>query len=167
MKNSQGFSLIEILVALTLLGLLGTFVAGRIFQQLHEGRVSAAKIQMGQLKGRLQEFRRLCNFYPSQEQGLEALVAKPTVGRDCTRYPSGGFIEEGMVPVDPWNNPYEYLHDGRDYNIVSRGSDGLEGGVDEDEDIFLNEVRNSGEDMAQQGRVGDLLSLKFSWPYFW
>lgn len=147
-RNNQGFSLIEILVALTLLGLLGTFVAGRVFQQLYEGNVSAAKIQMGQLKGRLQEFRRICNFYPTAEQGLEALVAKPTGGRDCARYPQGGFIEGGVIPMDPWDNPYEYLHGGSEYNIVSRGSDGLEGGDGQDVDIFLNEVQNPEMDGA-------------------
>ena len=78
LASQRGMSLVEILVALTLLGLGGTFIAGKIFQQLHEGKVKAAKIQMGQLSERLQEFRRHCGFYPSADQGLDALVTKPT-----------------------------------------------------------------------------------------
>ena len=145
----QGFSLIEILVALTLLGVFGTFVAGKIFEQLHQGNVQAAKIQMNQLKARLQEFYSMCYFYPTEEQGLDALIQKPTQGRDCPRYPSGGLIEDGIIPPDPWGNPYEYLGGGNDYNIVSRGADGLEGGVDNDADIFLKQLQNP-ED-AQEG----------------
>ncbi len=139
---NKGFTLVEILVALTLLGLLGTFVGGKIMEQLHQGNVQAAKIQMNQLKARLQEFRRVCYFYPTEEQGLQALTEKPTQGRECPRYPSGGFIEDDVIPPDPWDNPYEYLGGGNDYNIVSRGADRLEGGVDNDADIFLNEPKN-------------------------
>ena len=146
LKNNQGFSLVEILVALTLLGLVGTFVAGKIFEQLHEGNVKATKIQMGQFAQRLQEFRRKCNFYPSTEQGLDSLVAKPTVGRDCKNYPSSGFIEGGEIPLDPWDGEYIYVNDdGRNFNIISYGSDGLEGGEDQDADIYFKEQRNSEE----------------------
>ena len=142
---NKGFTLVEILVALTLLGLLGTFVGGKIMQQLHQGNVDATKIQMNQLKARLQEFRRVCYFYPTEEQGLQALVEKPTVGRECARYPSDGFIANGMIPPDPWGFPYEYLYGGKNYNIVSRGADGLEGGIDNDADIFLNKPKNPEE----------------------
>ena len=143
MKN-QGFTIVEILVALTLIGLLGTFVAGRFLDNLHEGNVQGAKIQMNQLKARLQEFRRVCYFYPDEQQGLEALIEKPTQGRECRRYPSGGFIEDGILPDDPWGNPYEYIGGGDDYNIVSRGADGLEGGEEKDADIFLKGAQDSG-----------------------
>ena len=81
MKSQAGMSLIEILIALTLLALAGTFVGGRVFEQLQEGKVSSAKIQIKSLSDRLKEFRRDCNFLPTTDQGLDALIEKPTGGR--------------------------------------------------------------------------------------
>ena len=138
LRSQRGFSLVEILVALTLLGIAGTFVAGKIFQSLHEGKVSAAKIQMNQLAERLQEFRRKCGFYPETEQGLEALSSKPSVGRECKNYPPDGFIGgTGTVPNDPWDNFYGYVNEGNKFNMVSYGSDLTEGGEDEGLDIWF------------------------------
>lgn len=135
--NAAGFSLIEILVALTLLGLVGAFVAGRIFDNLHEGQVRSAKIQMQSFQARLQDFRRRCGFYPTTDQGLEALISKPTSGRECRNYPPNGFIEGGQIPLDPWDNPYVYESDGREFNILSYGADGAPGGEGHDADIYL------------------------------
>ncbi|MBH46673.1 MAG: type II secretion system protein GspG [Halobacteriovorax sp.] len=147
-RSQRGFSLVEILVALTLLGIAGTFVAGKIFEQLHEGKVQAAKIQMNQFAERLQEFRRKCGTYPETEQGLEALVTKPTGGRECKNYPPDGFIGgSGMVPQDPWNNYYGYVNEGSKFNIVSYGADLMEGGEDEDKDIWFRPPAGS----EQQG----------------
>lgn len=137
LRSSRGFSLIEILIALTLLGLAGTFVASKIFQQLHEGRVSAAKIQMNGYKQALMDFKRKCLFYPTTEQGLDSLVSKPTGGRECKSYPPAGFIER--IEKDPWDFDYVYESDGRKINIYSTGSDGVEGGEGEDADIYLND----------------------------
>ncbi len=137
LRSSRGFSLIEILIALTLLGLAGTFVATKIFQQLHEGRVSAAKIQMNGYKQALMDFKRKCSFYPTTEQGLDALVSKPTSGRECRSYPPSGFIER--IERDPWDFDYVYDSDGRKFNIYSTGSDGVEGGEGEEADIYLND----------------------------
>ena len=145
--SSGGFSLIEILIALTLLGLAGTFVAGRIFQSLHEGRVKSAKIQMSALADRLKEFRRKCNFYPNSEQGLDALIAKPTGGRECKNYPPDGFIDGDLIPEDPWGNEYFYESDGRKFNIVSYGADGIEGGEEDDQDIPLRGSKKPKQDI--------------------
>lgn len=138
LRSQRGFSLVEILVALTLLGIAGTFVAGQIFKQLHEGKVQAAKIQMNQFSERLQEFRRKCGFYPETEQTLEALVSKPTTGRECKNYPPDGFIGgTGMLPKDPWDTDYYYVNEGNKFNIASFGSDFVEGGEDEAADIWF------------------------------
>lgn len=136
-RCSRGFSLIEILIALSLLALAGTFVAGKIFDSLTEGQQSSAKIQMQGIAERLKEFRRHCNFYPTQDQGLEALVSKPTSGRECKRYAPGGYIEGGQVPLDPWDGDFVYTSDGRNFNIMSYGADGMEGGEGGDRDIYL------------------------------
>ena len=135
--NAAGFSLIEILVALTLLGFVGAFVAGRIFDQLHEGQVRSAKIQMQSFQARLQDFRRRCGFYPTTDQGLEALISKPTSGRECRNYPPNGFIDGGQLPNDPWDAPYVYESDGREFNIISYGADNAPGGEGQDADIYL------------------------------
>ncbi len=138
-KSHQGFSLIEILIALTLLGIAGAFVAGKVLDQLHEGEVKSAKIQMSNLDARLKEFRRKCGFYPTTEQGLEALVTKPSGGRECKDYPPNGFIEDNIVPKDPWNNDFVYESDGKSVNILSYGPDGEAGGEGNDVDIYLRE----------------------------
>ena len=143
--NASGFSLIEILVALTLLGIAGAFVAGRIFDQLHEGQVRSAKIQMQSFQARLQDFRRRCGFYPTTDQGLEALIAKPTTGRECRNYPPSGFIDGGQIPNDPWDHPYIYESDGREFNILSYGADNAPGGEGQDADIYLYDAEGQGE----------------------
>ena len=121
-SSTQGFSLIEILVALTLLGIAGTFVAGKIFEKLEEGQVQAASIQMNALKSNLKEFRRKCGFYPASGDGLEALVQAPT-SKECKNYPPEGFLEDGMVPADPWDEEYAYKLDGSQPEIISGGPD--------------------------------------------
>lgn len=121
-SNNQGFSLIEILVALTLLGIAGTFVAGKIFDQLEAGKRDAAKSQIAILKGAVQDFRRRCGFYPSSEDGLMALVQAPT-SRECRNYPPEGFLEDGVVPLDPWEYDFVYKSDGKSFEIISGSSD--------------------------------------------
>jgi general secretion pathway protein G len=135
-QASQGFSLIEILIGLTLIALAGTFVAGKIFDQLYEGQKSSANIQMQNLAERLKEFRRHCYRYPTTEEGLEALINKPT-SPECKRYNPGGYLEGGTVPLDPWDSPYVYETDGKKFNIRSYGGDRLEGGEGQDQDIYL------------------------------
>lgn len=139
-RQQQGFSLIEILVALTLLGLIGSFVVGKIFDQLHEGQVKAAKIQMSSLATQLKEFKRKCYFYPTTDQGLEALISKPG-GRECKNYPPSGFLDGDSVPLDPWDNEYVYSSDGKTFNITSLGPDATEGGEGKDADIPLRESK--------------------------
>jgi general secretion pathway protein G len=142
LSSKSGFSLLEILIALTLMGIAATFVAGKVFQSLYEGQAKAAKIQMAGLSQRLQEFRRHCEFYPTTDQGLEALVTKPG-GRECKNYQPGGYLE-GEVPMDPWENPYVYTSDGLTFNIVSLGADGAEGGDGNNVDIPLKAPKGGG-----------------------
>jgi general secretion pathway protein G len=134
-------SLIEILIALTLMGIAGTFVAGKVYENLQDGQVQAAKIQIKSLSDRLKEFRRDCNFLPLTDQGLEALVEKPTGGRECKRYAPTGYIEGGKVPVDPWDGEYIYESgDGKTFTITSLGADNAEGGEGADADIKSSDL---------------------------
>ncbi len=136
LKTNSGFSLVEILVALTLIGLAGTFVVGKIFQSLDDGKVSTANIQMGGFANQLKEFRRKCNFYPDTAQGLDSLISAPS-GRECKNYPPDGFLDSGTIPLDPWENEFLYESDGKKFTIKSLGSDGEEGGDGpHDSDIF-------------------------------
>jgi general secretion pathway protein G len=138
--SQAGMSLIEILIALTLLALAGTFVGGKVFEQLQEGKVQSAKIQIKSLSERLKEFRRDCNFLPLTEQGLDALIDKPTGGRECKRYAPGGYIEGGKVPIDPWDHEFIYTSDGKTFDIMSYGADNAEGGEGADADINSKDI---------------------------
>lgn len=140
LRSQAGMSLIEILIALTLLALAGTFVGGRVFEQLQEGKVSSAKIQIKSLADRLKEFRRDCNFLPTTDMGLDALVNKPEGGRECKRYAPGGYIEGAKVPLDPWDNEFLYESDGKTFTITSLGADNAEGGEGSDADISSKDL---------------------------
>ncbi len=122
LADQSGFSLIEILVALTLLGIAGTFVAGKIFEKLEEGQMQAASIQMNALKANLKEFRRKCGFYPATGDGLNALIEPPT-SRECKNYPPEGFLEDGVIPLDPWDMDYVYKLENNKPVIISSGPD--------------------------------------------
>jgi general secretion pathway protein G len=140
LRSQQGLSLIEILIALTLLALAGTFVGGRVFENLQEGKVQTAKIQIKSISERLKEFRRDCNYLPTTDQGLDALIDKPTGGRECKRYAPGGYIEGGKIPQDPWDNEYIYESDGKTFEIKSLGADNAEGGEGVDADISSRDL---------------------------
>lgn len=140
LASQQGLSLIEILIALTLLALAGTFVGGQVFDNLQEGKVQTAKIQIKSIADRLKEFRRDCGYYPTTDQGLDALLEKPTGGRECKRYAPSGYIEGGKVPVDPWDGEYIYESDGKTFTIISLGNDGAEGGEGFDADINSKDI---------------------------
>ncbi len=141
MKNQSGMSLIEILIALTLLGFAGTFVAGKVLDSLDEGSAKSARIQIKSLGDRLKEFRRDCGFYPTTEQGLDALLTKPEGGgRECKKYAPNGYIDGTTIPKDPWDNDYVYESDGKTFTIISLGKDGAPEGEDYDADISSKDI---------------------------
>ncbi|MBF0207241.1 MAG: type II secretion system major pseudopilin GspG [Oligoflexia bacterium] len=131
--GNQGMTLVEIMVALTLLGLVGSFVASKVMESLGEGKQRAAIIQMQNFKGLLQEYRRHCGSYPTTEQGLDALVKKPAVGPECKRYAPNGYVD--AIPQDPWDHDYVYESDGKTIKLKSFGADGVEGGEGENRDL--------------------------------
>lgn len=139
MRTQKGFSLIEILIVIALIALGGAFVTNQLFDRLAEGNVSGAKIQIGQFKQLLEDYRRYCSIYPSTEMGLQALVQKPD---NCPNYPANGFISGGKVPLDPWGTEYFYESpdNGKSYIITSYGSDKLENGDGYAKDIKSNEL---------------------------
>jgi general secretion pathway protein G len=133
--DNAGFTLTEMLVVIALIALIGTFATSQIINRFQQAKVEATKIQIRQLGSILDTFKLQCGFYPTQDQGLDALVHKPTGGRECKNYDPEGYIKEGKVPKDAWDNDFLYFSDGNTYEIRSLGSDGKEGGEGFDKDI--------------------------------
>lgn len=136
--NSQsGFTLIEMMIVMAIIALIAGFVGTKVIRRYDESRVSATKIQIKQLGVILDDFRRVCGFYPTTEQGLDALVKAPA-GRTCKNYDPEGFIKR--IPQDAWNNDFVYSSDGSKYLIKSLGADGREGGEGLDKDISSDDL---------------------------
>jgi general secretion pathway protein G len=136
MRNrSSGFTLIEIMVVVVILAVLGALVVPKILSNVDKARITRAQSDIRAIETALDLYR-LDNFkYPTTEQGLQALVKQP-VDPTITNYRPGGYLKS--VPIDPWNNLYQYVApgaDGRDYDITSYGRDGKPGGEGYDADI--------------------------------
>ena len=127
-----GFTLLELLVVLVILGLLAGYVAPRYFSQVGKSEVTTAQAQIVGLEKALDQYRIDTGRYPSTEQGLAALNAKPA---DEARW-SGPYLKKA-VPSDPWGNPYQYRMPGEhsEVDVFSLGRDGRPGGTDTDADI--------------------------------
>ncbi len=135
LRNQKGFTLIEIMVVVVILGILAAIVVPRLLERPDEARRVKAKADIKGLEEALGLFRLDNTFYPTTEQGLKALVSKPEVGRIPTKYPEGGYLKK--VPQDPWGNDYAYLSPGvhDDFDLISYGADGEPGGEGNNADI--------------------------------
>jgi len=137
-KWKAGFTFIELMAVIVVLSILAMIVMPRIFGRVEETKITAAKVQIKNLESALRLFYLDNGFYPSTEQGLGALVEKPSTGRIPTNWREGGYLEKKEVPKDPWQHDYIYLSPGRnneDYEIICHGRDGKEGGEGPDADI--------------------------------
>ena len=124
-----GFTLLEILIVITILGILASLVAIRVMDRPGEARTLKAELDIKTLENAMKL---------STEQGIGALVEKPSVGRISKNWRDGGYLEKGVVPEDPWGNDYLYLSPGinnKDFDLFSYGADGEEGGEGEDADV--------------------------------
>ncbi len=132
---SRGFTLMELMVVIVILGILGAIVVPQFMNEPHKARVVQAKLQMDGFATALKRFYLDNGYYPGTEQGLEALVEKPSVGRIPKTYPRDGYMSK--IPMDPWGSEYVYISPGiqAPFDIMSLGADGEEGGVDADADI--------------------------------
>lgn len=136
--NVRGMTLIEIMVVITILGLIATVVTVNVLDSLDEAKVKTASTQMKGFEDALEAYRRDSGVYPSTEQGLAALVEKPSIGRIPKRYPPKGYLKGGKIPRDPFDCDYQYYSpglQGHDYEIYSLGRDCQEGGEGPDADI--------------------------------
>lgn len=136
--DKKGFTFIELMAVIVILSILAMLVMPRIFGRIEEAKITAAKVQIKNFEAALKLFYLDNGFYPGTEQGLKALVEKPTTGQIPAHWREGGYLEKKEVPRDPWGNDYVYLNPGRggeEYEIISYGRDGKEGGEGPEADI--------------------------------
>lgn len=135
--NTQGFTLIEIMVVVVILGILAGLIVPRIMDKPEEAKMTKARIQIKALEQALKFYKLDNGSYPTTEQGLQALVEPPAVGSLAKRWKEGGYLEKGKIPQDPWYNEFIYISPGlhSDFDLMSYGSDGEPGGEGTGEDI--------------------------------
>ncbi|MFN4327746.1 MAG: type II secretion system major pseudopilin GspG [Limnobacter sp.] len=133
--RQSGFTLIEIMVVVVILGILATLVVPKIMGRPDEARGVAAKQDIASIMQALNLYRLDNSRYPSNEQGLKALVERPTTEPQPSNYKQGGYLSK--VPTDPWGNPYQYLNPGLkgEIDVMSFGADGKPGGEGINADI--------------------------------
>jgi len=133
--RNGGFSLVEILVVLVIMGLLISVVAPTVLNQADDARVSKAQADFKNIETALKMYRLDNYVYPTTEQGIEALVEASSLDPHPRKFIKGGYL--GELPVDPWGRPYLYLSPGehKEIDIFSLGADGLSGGEDQNADI--------------------------------
>ena len=133
--NARGFTFIEIMVVVAILAILAALVVPRIMGRTDDAKRTAAKVQIRNIEGALQLYKLDNGVYPSSEQGLKALIEKPSVGVIPKKWKLGGYLPK--LPEDPWGNSYKYVSPSPkgDYEITSLGTDGEVGGEGVNADI--------------------------------
>jgi general secretion pathway protein G len=141
-QKSHGFTLIEVMVVMVILGILAGLIVPRIMGRPEEARRTKAALTLRSLDSALKLYKLDNGVYPSTEQGLEALVNKPETGTVPTGWREGGYLDSIRVPKDPWGHEYVYIMPGEngDYDLSSYARDGEKGGEGDNEDINLWEL---------------------------
>lgn len=135
-SDAQGFTLIEIMVVVVILGILASIVVPKLLDRPDQARITKAQLDIKGLEESLGMFKLDNGFYPTTEQGLNALVSIPSTGRIPAKYPENGYLKK--VPLDPWEGNYLYLSPGphsKDFDLITYGADGEPGGEGVDADI--------------------------------
>lgn len=133
--RSRGFTLIEVMVVIVILGVLAALIVPKVMSRPDEARITAAKQDIGSIIQALKLYKLDNMRYPTTEQGLQALVTKPTGTPIPSNWKGNGYLEK--LPKDPWGNPYQYLQPGThgEIDVISLGADGAPGGEGSDADI--------------------------------
>ena len=131
----RGFTLIEIMVVVVIMGILAALVVPKLMGRTDYARIAAAKQDVATIMQALKLYKLDNQSYPTTEQGLQALLTKPTSGPAANGWKTGGYLEK--LPKDPWGNPYQYLSPGirGEADVLSFGADGQAGGAGNDADI--------------------------------
>jgi len=140
--STAGFTLIELMVVIVILGILAGLIAPRIMGRPDEAKQLKAKMQIESMETALKLYKLDNGFYPDTEQGIQALVQPPQTGNLAKNWREGGYLEKGKVPKDPWGNDFVYLAPGShgDYDLSSFGADGVQGGDGKNKDINSWEI---------------------------
>ncbi|MYM29007.1 type II secretion system protein G (GspG) [Duganella sacchari] len=131
----RGFTLIEIMVVVVIMGVLAALVVPKLLSRTGESKIAAAKVDIATIMQSLKLYKLDNQRYPTTEQGLQSLLEKPTSGPAANGWKTGGYLEK--MPKDPWGNPYQYLSPGikGEIDVFSYGADGQPGGTGDDADI--------------------------------
>jgi general secretion pathway protein G len=134
-RRQSGFTLIEIMVVVVILGIMATLIGPKLLSRVDDAKITKAKQDLAQLKQSLELYKLDNQRYPTTEQGLQSLVTKPTTGPAANGWKTGGYIDK--LPKDPWNGAYQYLSPGvkGSVDIFTFGGDGQPGGSGNDADI--------------------------------
>jgi general secretion pathway protein G len=146
--SRKGFTLIEIMAVVLIMGLLAGIVGTVVVGQIDQARSQTARAQIKQLESALTFYQMDNGRFPTSDQGLRALVEKPSGAPEPRNYRPGGYLQGGAVPADPWSNPYQYVspgqHNPHAFDLWTYGSDGQAGGEGADLDVG-NWVADGGE----------------------
>lgn len=134
-RTQRGFTLIEIMVVVVIMGILAALVVPKLMGRSDDARVTAARQDIGAIMTALKLYKLDNTRYPTTEQGLQALITKPTTGPEARGWKAGGYLDK--MPKDPWGNPYQYLSPGLkgEVDVFSLGADGQPGGAGYDADV--------------------------------
>jgi len=137
LHNRRGFTLIEIMVVIVILALLAALVGPKIIGRSDDAKLTDAKLQIRNLETALKLYKLDSGAYPTTEQGLQSLIAKPTIGQIPKNYRAEGYLESKSIPRDPWGTEFIYLAPGEhgDYDLCSLGADAVKGGEGKGADI--------------------------------
>jgi general secretion pathway protein G len=141
-SDYRGFTLIELMVVIVILGILAGLIIPRIMGRPEEAKQLKAKMQIESLETALKLYKLDNGMYPDTEQGLQALIEQPETGIVPKNWRKQGYLEKGRLPKDPWGNEFVYLSPGThdDYDIISYGADGVPDGEDKNNDINSWEI---------------------------
>ena len=136
-SNQRGFTLIELMVVIVILGILAGLIVPRIMGEPDKAKRIKARVQIESIATALKMYKLDNGKYPTTEQGLQALVEKPSSGDIPKKWRKGGYLDKGKVPKDPWKNDFVFLSPGihDDFDLISYGADGTSGGEEENADI--------------------------------
>ena len=148
-SRRRGFTLIEIMAVVLIMGLLMGLVGVQVFAQVDKARVTTAKARIAQVESALEFYRMDNGRYPTTDQGLISLLRAPTSGPQPRDYPAGGYLKRSDILEDPWGSPLKYeapgSHNAHYFDLWSLGADGVTGGEGEDAEVLNWETEELGD----------------------